>query len=108
MSKIFNVIISNGGKILSNVKVVVTRQVKRENSSLPVAVRGSKNVACLNSLLGTLRSTTATSTKTSPQNKTLLYYKSFAIIPSRSRVLQYGRSILKINWYERFQSENRE
>ena len=23
-------------------------------------------------------------------------------------VLQYGRSSLKINWYERFQSENRE
>ena len=35
--------------------------------------------------LGTLRSMTATSTKMSPQNKTLLYYKSFAIIPSRSR-----------------------
>ena len=31
-------------------------------------------------LIGTLRSTTATSTKTSPQNRTLLYCKSFAII----------------------------
>ena len=38
----FNLIISNGGKIFSNIKVVVTRQVKRENSSLPVAVRGQK------------------------------------------------------------------
>ena len=29
--------------------------------------------------------TTATATKTSPQTTTLLYIKSFAIIPSRSR-----------------------
>ena len=36
-------------------------------------------------LIGTLRSPTATSTKTSSQNKTLLYHKSFVIIPSRSR-----------------------
>ena len=28
--------------MVSNIKVVVTRQVKNENSSLPVAVRGSK------------------------------------------------------------------
>ena len=42
VSQIFMVIISNGGKILSNVKVEVTRQVKRENSSLLVAIRGSK------------------------------------------------------------------
>ena len=44
VSQIFNLMISNGGTILSNVKVVVTRQVKRENSSLPVAVRGSKSL----------------------------------------------------------------
>ena len=37
------------------------------------------------SILGTLRSPTATSTKTSSQNKTLLYHKSFVIIPSCSR-----------------------
>ena len=35
-------IISNGEKILSNVNVFVWRQVKRENSTLPVAVRVSK------------------------------------------------------------------
>ena len=35
--------------------------------------------------LGTLRSSTATSTKTSSQNKTLLYHMSFEIIPSCSR-----------------------
>ena len=42
VSQIFILIISNGEKILSNVSVVVWRQVKRENSSLPVAVRLSK------------------------------------------------------------------
>ena len=36
-------------------------------------------------ILGTLRSPTATSTKTSSQNTTLLYHKSFVIIPSLSR-----------------------
>ena len=42
VSQIFIRIISNGKKILSNVNVFVWRQVKRENSSLPVAVRVSK------------------------------------------------------------------
>ena len=42
VSQIFIWIISNGEKILSNVNVVVWRQIKRENSSLPVAVRISK------------------------------------------------------------------
>ena len=41
-SHIFTLIISNGEKILRNINVVVWRQVKRENSSLPVAVRVSK------------------------------------------------------------------
>ena len=39
VSPILILIISNGEKILSNVNVVVWRQVKKENSSLPVAVR---------------------------------------------------------------------
>ena len=39
----------------------------------------------LTSRLGTLRSPTATSTKMSSQNTTLLYHKSFEIIPSCSR-----------------------
>ena len=39
---IFVLIISNGEKIHSNVNVVVWKQVKRENKSLPVAVRVSK------------------------------------------------------------------
>ena len=42
VSQIFVLIISNGEKILSNVNVAVRKQVKRENSSLPVAVRVSK------------------------------------------------------------------
>ena len=42
ISQIFLLIISNGEKILSNVNVVVWKQVKRENSSLPVAVRNPK------------------------------------------------------------------
>ena len=42
VSQIFIRIISKGEKILSNVNVVVWRQIKRENSSLPVAVRFSK------------------------------------------------------------------
>ena len=40
--QIFILIISNGEKILSNGNVFVGRQVKRENSSLPLAVRVSK------------------------------------------------------------------
>lgn len=40
--QIFVLIISNGEKILSNVNVVVCKQVKRENSSLPVAVHVAK------------------------------------------------------------------
>ena len=42
VSQIFVLIISNGEKTPSNVNVVVWKQVKRENSSLPVAVRVSK------------------------------------------------------------------
>ena len=42
VSQIFILIISDGEKILSNVNVVVRRQVKRENGALPVAVRVSK------------------------------------------------------------------
>ena len=42
VSHIFILIISNGEKILSNINVVEWRQVKRENGSLPVAVRVSK------------------------------------------------------------------
>ena len=42
VSKIFILTISNGGKILNNINVVVWRQSKKENSSLPVAVRVSK------------------------------------------------------------------
>ena len=42
VSQIFVEIISNVEKILSNMNVVVWRQVKRENSSLPVAVRVAK------------------------------------------------------------------
>ena len=42
VSQIFILIISNGEKILSNGNVFVGRQVKRENSSLPLAVRVSK------------------------------------------------------------------
>ena len=36
----------------------------------------------INEISGTLRSPTATSTKMSSQNTTLLYHKSFVIIPS--------------------------
>ena len=42
VSPIFIPSISNGEKILGNVNAVVRRQVIRENSSLPVAVRISK------------------------------------------------------------------
>ena len=42
VSQIFVLITSHGEKILSNVNVVESKQVKRENSSLPVAVRVSK------------------------------------------------------------------
>ena len=41
--------------------------------------------------LGTLRSPTATSTKTSAQNINLLYHKSFVIIPSWSRHILLAR-----------------
>lgn len=42
VSQIFMLIISNGGKIIIKIKVAVNRQVKMENSLLPVAVRVSK------------------------------------------------------------------
>ena len=42
VSQIFVLIIPDGEKILSNENVVVCKQVKRANSSLPVAVRVSK------------------------------------------------------------------
>ena len=42
VSQIYILIISDGEKILSNVNVVVWRRVRRENSSLPVAVCVSK------------------------------------------------------------------
>ena len=48
VSQIFNLMISNGGKILININVVVYRQVQMENRSLPVAVRVSKT--CLVSI----------------------------------------------------------
>lgn len=60
----------------------------------------------IRNITGTLRSTSATWMKASPQNVILRYRKSFATIPSRSR-LQCGRSILKMNRYQRFQSKNR-
>ena len=51
VSQIFVLIISNGERILlSNVNVVVWKEVKRKNSSLPVAVRVSKTCV-LSSLL---------------------------------------------------------
>ena len=43
VSQFFILIISNGEKILSNGNVFVGRQVKRENSSLPLALRVSKS-----------------------------------------------------------------
>ena len=46
-------ITSNGENILSNVNVVVCRQVKRESSSLPVAIRVSKT--CVLKLSNTCR-----------------------------------------------------
>ena len=42
VSQIFILIISNAVRILDNVNVAVEREVKRENRSLPVAVRVSK------------------------------------------------------------------
>ena len=45
VSHIILLIISNGGKILINIKVVVDRQVKMENSSIPVAVHVPKTCA---------------------------------------------------------------
>ena len=41
--------------------------------------------------LGTLRSTTATSTKTSPQNITLLYHNTFVVILSRSMLTIWAK-----------------
>ena len=60
VTQIFILIISNGAKILSNVNVVLWRDVKRENRSLPVAVCVSKR-ACLNVLLITHTQLTITS-----------------------------------------------
>ena len=54
--------------------------------------------------IGICRSSTGTSTTTLPQNITLHNYKSFAII--LVYVVQCVRSILKVNWYERFQNKN--
>ena len=51
VSQIFILIISNGQKILSNVNVVVSRQVKRESSSVLVAVRASKTLPTIPSHL---------------------------------------------------------
>ena len=42
-------------------------------------------------ILGTLRSATATSTRTSPQNITLPYDKSFAVILSRSLLTVWAK-----------------
>ena len=39
----FKPLISNDGKVLSNGNVIVSGQVKSENSSLPVAIRVSKS-----------------------------------------------------------------
>ena len=41
-SSIFILTISNGGKILNNINLVVRGQSERENNSLPVAVHVSK------------------------------------------------------------------
>ena len=52
-------------------------------------------------VLGTLRSPTATSTKTSSQNTSLLHYKSFMIIPSCSRhilLAKYPENELVREW----------
>ena len=42
-------------------------------------------------LIGSLRSTTPTSTKTSPQNITLHYRKFLAVWPSRSRLTMWPK-----------------
>ena len=44
VSQIFKIIVSASENILNNINVVVWRQVKYENSALPVAVRGSKTL----------------------------------------------------------------
>ena len=58
-------------------------------------------------LLETLRSTTATVDEKVTANITWLYHKYLRLF-SLVYVLQYWLSILKINWYDRFQSEKRE
>ena len=58
-------------------------------------------------IVGTLRSTTSTSMKMSLENITFQYRKCFAII-LLVHAVQWGRSILKIYWYERFQNKIRE
>ena len=55
-----------------------------------------------------LRSTTATSTKTSPQNITLHYRKFLAVRPSRSRRTMWAKYPKNIYCYERFQSKTGE
>ena len=42
VSLIFKLFISTNEKMLNNINVLARRQVNQENSSLPVAVRGSK------------------------------------------------------------------
>ena len=44
LSQIFKQIVSTGKKRLNNINLVVRREVKYENSALPVAVRGSKTL----------------------------------------------------------------
>ena len=69
-----------------------------KNDRAARAARSYEQVrAVLCKTTGSLRSATATSTKTSPQNITLLYHKSFAIIPSCSHLtlsVKYPRNEL--------------
>ena len=58
--------------------------------------------------IGTLRSTTATSTKTPPQNITLHCRKFLAVRPSPLHRTMWAKYPKNINWYERFLSKNRE
>ena len=64
--------------------------------------------ACPFNLLGTLRSTTVSSTKTSLQNITLQYRKVFAISPSRSCRTMWAKYPKHKLVRVRFQSKNRE
>ena len=50
-SQIFEPILSVSEKILKSVNVVVSRQVKQENSSIPVVIGGLKTLRALSSLL---------------------------------------------------------